>query len=108
MKFFGLDIFTAIHVIGYLILLGLGAYFVINYLNQDLLSMAPTLVAGIYACFIPAYDFWSAAAIKAARVYGYPGDRVMWYADGFCQLVIMLGIVVGGYGLIYFIKWGEG
>lgn len=107
MKFFGLDIFTAIHVIGYLILLGLGTYFVINYLNQDLLTVAPTLVAGIYACFIPAYDFWSAAAIKAAGLYGYPSGRVMWYANGFYQFVIVVGILVGGYSLIYFFK-GEG
>ncbi len=107
-KFFKLDLITAIQVIGYLTLLGFGAYFLVGYLNQDLLLIAPLLAVGLYACFMPAYDFWSTAAIKSAGLYGYQTGQVMWYADGFYQFVIAFGILVGGYGLIYFFDKSEG
>lgn len=107
-KFFGLDLFTGIRVIGYLILLGLATYFVFVFLNQDLLPIEPLLAVALYAYFIPAYDFWSVAAIKLAGLYGYQTSQVMWYADGFYQFGIVFGILVGGYGMIYFIEKREG
>lgn len=108
MKFFGIDFFTALQVIGCLILLWLGAYFVVGYLKQDLMLVAPILAVGLYACFIPAYDFWSATEIKALGLYGYPVKQVMWYADGVYQFGIALAILLGGYGLIYFVDKSEG
>ncbi|MGV0962456.1 MAG: hypothetical protein ACOYBT_01025 [Polynucleobacter sp.] len=107
-KFFGLDFFTALNVIKYLVAFGLATYFVVGFLNIDLLSASPPLAAGLYACFIPAYDFWSTAEIKAAGLYGYQVNQVMWYADGLYQFGIVLALLVGGYGFIYFFEKSEG